>query len=139
MSEETVEILRQIFTLVSDRGIVAATAAFGDLLDPAFELEEASNVPDRERHSGREAFIANIAKLEESFEELTLEPVEFIDLDDKLVVVLSIAGRGRSGGASVDTTVTQLWTLRDGKAVSLRDFATKSAALEAAEGAAESR
>ncbi len=84
MSQENVEIMREIFTLVNDRGVVAATAAFSDLLDPAFELEEASNLPDQERHSGRE------------------------------------------------TTLTQLWTLRDGKAVSLRDFATKSAALEAA-------
>ena len=36
-----------------------------------------------------------------------------MDLGDKLVVVLSIPGRGRAGGAPVETTFTQLWTLRD--------------------------
>jgi ketosteroid isomerase-like protein len=132
MSQENVEIMREMFALVNDRGVQAATEAFGDLLDPEFELEEASNVPDRESHSGREAFIANMAKLEESFEELRLEPVEFVDLGDKLVVELLIAGRGRAGGAPVETTIAQLWSLRNGKAVSLRDFATKSEALEAA-------
>jgi ketosteroid isomerase-like protein len=132
MSEENVEIMREMFTLVNDRGVQAATEAFGDLLDPEFELEEAPNVPDRESYSGRDAFIANMAKLEESFEELRLEPIEFVDLGDKLVVLLWIAGRGRAGGAPVETTIAQLWSLRNGKAVSLRDFATKSEALEAA-------
>jgi ketosteroid isomerase-like protein len=132
MSEENVEIMREMFALVNDRGVRAATGAFGDLLDPEFELEEASNVPDRESYSGRDAFIANMAKLEESFDELRMEPIEFVDLGDKLVVVLSIAGRGRAGGAPVETTIAQLWSLRDGKAVSLRDYATKSEALDAA-------
>jgi ketosteroid isomerase-like protein len=132
MSKENVEIMREMFALVNERGVQAATEAFGDLLDPEFELEEASNVPDRESYSGRDAFIANMAKLEESFEELRMEPIEFVDLGDKLVVVLSIAGRGRAGGAPVETTIAQLWSLRDGKAVSLRDYATKAEALEAA-------
>jgi ketosteroid isomerase-like protein len=72
-----------------------------------------------------------MAKLEESFEELRIVPIEFVDLGDRLVVVVSIAGRGRAGGVPVETTVAQLWSLRDGKAVSLRDYATKSEALEA--------
>jgi ketosteroid isomerase-like protein len=132
MSQENVEIMREMFALVNERGVQAATEAFGDLLDPEFELQEASNVPDRESHSGRDAFIANMAKLEESFEELKLEPIEFVDLGDKLVVVVSIAGRGRAGGAPVEMTIAQLWSLRDGKAVSLRDYATKAEAVDAA-------
>jgi ketosteroid isomerase-like protein len=117
---------------VNEHGVKAATDAFGDLLDSDFELEEAANLPDQERHSGRDAFIANMAKLEESFEDLRIEPIEFVDLGSKLVVVVAIAGRGRAGGTPVETTIAQLWTLRDGKAVSLRDFASKAEALEAA-------
>ena len=132
MSEENVEITREVFAVVNDRGVQAATEAFGDLLDPKFVLEEASNVPDHESHSGRDAFIANMAKLEESFEELRIEPIDFVDLGERLVVVVSISGRGRAGGTPVEATVAQLWSLRDGKAVSLRDYATKSEALEAA-------
>ena len=132
MSQENVETLREMFAVVNDRGVQAATGAFGHLLDPEFELEEASNVPDRENHSGRDAFIANMAKLEESFEELRIEPIEFVDLGDKLVVVVSISGRGRGGGAPVEGRIAQLWTLSDGRAKSLRDYATKSEALEAA-------
>jgi uncharacterized protein len=132
MARGNEEILREVFALVNDRGIQAATDAFGDLLDPEFALEEASDVPDRSGFSGRDAFIANMTKLDESFDELRIEPIEFVDLGDKLVVVVSLAGRGRASGAPVETTFAQLWTLRDGKAVSLRDYATKSQALEAA-------
>ena len=132
MSQENVETMREMFALVNELGVKAATDAFGELLDPDFELEEAANLPDQERHSGRDAFIANMAKLEESFEDLRIEPIEFVDLGSKLVVVVAIAGRGRAGGTPVETTIAQLWMLRDGKAVSLRDYASKAEALEAA-------
>jgi len=132
MSQENVEILRGMFALVNEQGVKSATDAFGDLLDPDFELEEAANLPDQERYSGKDAFIANLAKLDESFEDLRIQPIEFVDLDSKLVVVVSIAGRGRAGGTPVETTIAQLWTLRNGRAVSLRDYASKTEALEAA-------
>jgi hypothetical protein len=54
VSHQNVEIMRQAFALVNEQGVRAATGAFGDLLDPDFELEEASNLPDQERYSGRE-------------------------------------------------------------------------------------
>jgi ketosteroid isomerase-like protein len=132
MSEENVERLGQMFAIFNDQGVEAATAALGHLLDEEFEIEEAAEVPDRDGYAGREAFIANMLKLEESFEELRLVPLEFVDLDDKVVVVVSMAGKGRASGALVEMTFAQLWSLRDGKAVSLRDFATKAEALEAA-------
>jgi ketosteroid isomerase-like protein len=82
-------------------------------------------------YSGRDAFIANLAKLEESFDELRLEPLEFLDLGDQIIVVVSLSGRGRGSEVPAQMTFVQLWSLRDGKAVSLRDFATKAEALEA--------
>jgi ketosteroid isomerase-like protein len=132
MSEENVETMRKAFALVNDQGIEAATDAFAELLDRDFGLEEAANLPDREEYSGKDALIANLAKLEEGFEDLRIDPIEFVDLDSRLVVVVAIAGRGRAGGVPVETTIAQLWTLRDGKAVSLRDYATKAEALQAA-------
>jgi ketosteroid isomerase-like protein len=98
MSQENVRIMREMFALVNDRGVKAATDALGDLLDPEFELEEASNVPDRESYTGRDAFIANMAKLDESFEGLRIEPIEFVDLGDQLVAVIRSLGEGASAG-----------------------------------------
>jgi ketosteroid isomerase-like protein len=132
MSQENVAHIREMFALVNDRGVRAATDAFRDLLSSDFSLEEAADVPDPETHTGREAFIANLAKVEESFDELRMEPLEIVDLGDHIVVVLSMSGRGRGSSVPVQMTFAQLWLVRDGKAVSLRDFPTKAEALEAA-------
>jgi ketosteroid isomerase-like protein len=131
MSQENVDTIREMFAIVNERGVKAATDAFGHLLAPDFGLEEATEVPDPASYSGRDAFIANMAKLEESFEELRLEPLEVVDFGEKIVVVVSMSGRGRGSSAPVEMTFAQLWSLRDGKAVSLRDYATKAEALEA--------
>ena len=131
MSQEHVETIRECFAIYNDRGVQAAVDAFAPLLDKEFRLEEAAAVPDRGSYGGKAAFIANLRKLEQDFEELRIEPLEFVDLSDKLVVVVSIAGRGRVSDAPVQATFAQLWRLRDGKAVSLHDYATKAEALEA--------
>jgi ketosteroid isomerase-like protein len=132
MSRENVHNLRACFALLNEEGVRAATVAFDHLLDPEFGIEEAIEMPDRESYVGKEAFIANLAKLEESFEQLRIEPLEFIDLDDRIVVVVKMTGRGHDSGAPVEMTFAQLWSLHDGRARSLHDYATKDEALEAA-------
>jgi ketosteroid isomerase-like protein len=131
MSQENVENLRRCFALANDQGIEAAVEAFSHLIDDEFGLEEAAEMIDRDRYAGREGFIANMRKLDESLEEIRIEPLEFVDLGDRLVVVVSMSGRGKGSGAPVEVTFAQLWSMRDGKAVGLRDYATKSEALEA--------
>jgi ketosteroid isomerase-like protein len=133
MAEELVENLRKALSVANEAGVEAAIAEFGDLLHPEFGIEEASHIPDPGNYSGREAFAANLRKLDEAFDHLRIEPLELVDLDDHIVVVVSMAGRGRGSQAPVEVTFAQLWTIRDGKAVSLHDYATKAEALEAAE------
>src|SRR3954469_733143 len=131
MSQQNVETLRKMFALFNEGGANTATEALGHLLAPDFGLAEAEVLPDPEAYTGKEAFVANLAKLEESFDELQLEPLEIVDLGERIVVVVSMRGRGRGSSAPVEMTFTQLWSLRDGKAVSLQDYATKAEALEA--------
>ena len=132
VSREDIDSLRQFLT-VNERGVKAATAEFEHLLHPDFGIDEAADVPDAENYTGREAFIENLEKLEDAFDELRIDPVEFVDLGDHLVVVVVMSGRGRGSGAPVNMTFAQLWSIQDGKAVSLRDFQTKTEAIQAAE------
>jgi ketosteroid isomerase-like protein len=132
MSEENIETLRRMFALFNARGVRATTEEFAHLLAPDFGLEEADEVPDSESFAGRDAFVANLAKLEDSFDELRMEPLEMVDLGTRIVVVVSMRGQGHGSGAPVDMTFAQLWSLRDGKVVSLRDYATRAEAIEAA-------
>jgi ketosteroid isomerase-like protein len=67
-----------------------------------------------------------MAKLEESFEELRMEPLEIVDLGENVIIVVSMSGRGQGSRVPVEMTFAQLWSLRDGKAVSLRDYATRA-------------
>jgi len=131
MSQENVETIREMFAILNERGVGAATEAFGDLLAADFELEEAADLPDPEGYTGRAAFIDNMAKLEESFDELRMEPLEIVDLGERVIVVVSMSGRGQGSSVPVEMTFAQLWSLREGKAVSLRDYATKDEALAA--------
>ena len=77
MSQENVENLRRCFALANDQGIEAAVEAFSHLIDDEFGLEEAAEMIDRDRYAGREGFIANMRKLDESLEEIRIEPLEF--------------------------------------------------------------
>ena len=65
MSQELIESLRKALSVANDDGMEAATAEFGHLLHPDFGIEEAAGVPDPGTFTGREAFVANLRKLEE--------------------------------------------------------------------------
>jgi ketosteroid isomerase-like protein len=132
MTQQNVDALRNALHAFNERGLDPAAAEVEHLLHPDFGIQEAEEVPDRETYSGRDAFIANLRKVEEAFEEIRLDPVEFVDLEDHIVVVVVMSGRGRGSGAPVEMRFAQLWSIEAGKATSLRDFATKEEAIKAA-------
>jgi ketosteroid isomerase-like protein len=73
----------------------------------------------------------------EAFDALRLEPEEFIDAGDQIVVSLRQRVRGKGSGAEVVGRIAHVWTMRKGAALRLRIFGDKERALEAlrAEGA----
>jgi ketosteroid isomerase-like protein len=59
--------------------------------------------------------------------------MDFIDAGDRVVVPLSWGGRGRASGVEIaEPEETWVFTLRDGKVVHVKEYASKNAALEAA-------
>ena len=60
-----------------------------------------------------------------------IEPVEFIDGGDVVVVTVAIRGHGRGSGAPIDAPTAFAYEFRDGKVVRDRAFTSKSQALEA--------
>jgi ketosteroid isomerase-like protein len=56
---------------------------------------------------------------------------EFIELDDRVLVLMVIHGRAHSGN-ELEQRVAALWTMRAGKAVAVRYFMDRDEALEAA-------
>jgi len=66
--------------------------------------------------------------------DLTLEPEEFVDLDDCVLVPLRSGGTGKESGLSVDARWCQLWSLRDAQVIKVTAYPDQASALGAAQG-----
>jgi ketosteroid isomerase-like protein len=56
---------------------------------------------------------------------------EFLDAGDRVVVLCHLKGKGRESGVEVESSIGQVWTVRDGKLVRQEMFRTPEEALEA--------
>jgi uncharacterized protein len=79
-----------------DRGDMAAVI---EGYDPDVEHWDRADDPDATVRRGRDGFAAYYAELFESYAEIQIEPKEFIDAGDLVVVPVRVAVRGRASGA----------------------------------------
>jgi ketosteroid isomerase-like protein len=69
----------------------------------------------------------------ESIEGFRATPEEFTDLgDDRVLLVGRFEGRGRISGVDVDLRVASVYEIRGGMVTTVRDYARREQALEAA-------
>ena len=131
MSEENVDLLRKAYEAFA-RGDVEAVL---ERLDPDVDWRPAiAPILGVDAVRGIEAVRDFLTRdLFEGFDQFRAEPLVFEDLgDDAVLVTARYVGRGESSGIELDQTFATLYRLRDGKAVSMRDYLTRAEALEAA-------
>jgi ketosteroid isomerase-like protein len=130
MSRENIERLRRGYEAFNDGGVDAIV----ERLAPEFQAHDRESSPDRETYHGgggiRELFEATA----EAFDELRLEPEEFIDAGDQTVVVLNQHVRGRRSRLELLGRVAHVWTMREGRAIDLRIYRDREQALKAIQG-----
>jgi ketosteroid isomerase-like protein len=68
----------------------------------------------------------------EAWEQTRLSPREFIDVDDRVVVLQHERRRGRGSGVEVESETAVMFDLRDGLVVRLQGFMDQRDALAAA-------
>ena len=128
MSEENVDKARQFIAAYNRRDFDPAIKDF----DPGIEWV----MPEQQQSdSGRgpEAAIRFFEEIDETMEELTLKPQEFIDAGDRVATRLRHRGRGKRSGVEIDEELYhQVATFRDGKIVRMEYFADWDEALAAA-------
>jgi ketosteroid isomerase-like protein len=73
-----------------------------------------------------------VQELPEGFDDFEATPLSIEDLGDAVLVNVRYFGRGRASGVPVSLEAFSLITLSGGKTVTLRDYETRAAALEAA-------
>ena len=133
MPSKEVERLRGAYQAFNEGGGVEAIL---ERLGSEFQLRDRESAPDRETRYGKAGIKQLFDSYMEAFDALRLEPEEFIEVGDQIVVSLNQRIRGKGSGAEVEARVAHVWTLRNGEVVGLRIFGGKERALEALAGEA---
>jgi ketosteroid isomerase-like protein len=126
MSQENVEALR--------RGIAAFNRGefevFVETADP--EIRVTTELIGTPKYRGREGVRQMLRDMAAAWESWKMEPVEFVERGDKVLMGIHATARGRTSGASVEARHFYVVDFRHGKAVRLQGFSERSEALEAA-------
>jgi ketosteroid isomerase-like protein len=118
---------------------LAAALASGDAAgvverwcDPNVVLNPAGAFPDSSAQvHGREAMLQFLTTQAEAFDPFVVEPLEFIDAGDRVVVPVRFGGRARHTGIEINFSLVHVLTLRNGLLVQMDSYASKREALEA--------
>ena len=100
-------------------------------LAPEFHVRDRESSPDRQTRYGKEGIKQLFDSYMEAFDALQLEPEEFIEAGDQIIVSLNQRIRGKGSGAEVEGRIVHVWTMLEGEVARLRIFGDKESALEA--------
>jgi ketosteroid isomerase-like protein len=128
MFEQDAQTLRGAYQAFNEGGV----EAFLERLAPEFQLRDRESSPDRaETRYGKEGIKQLFDSYMEAFDALSLEPQEFIDCGDQIVVALHQRVRGKESGAEVVGNIAHVWTMRGETPYRLMIFGDKESALRA--------
>jgi uncharacterized protein len=125
MSDADLEALRGGYE-AWNRGDLGAVLA---LVDPDIDWQPGDEAPESGGGRGRAGFEQFIASWTESFEDLQIEPLEFIEIGDHVVTVVHQKGRGRGSGVELEIDTVHVWTIRDGTAVAWTAYRNRDDAI----------
>ena len=129
MSQENVEVVRALYDAWN--GADARHAALAFLADDFKWVNPGYAVETGTRH-GHDGWTAALDGLEAAFESTSCEPMEFRDLGDRVLCFTTFTAKTSQDDTPFAQDEPNLWTLRDGKIVSLEWFHDRREALDAA-------
>jgi hypothetical protein len=113
-----------------------SSEAYAEQFDPHIELHwhDQRTYPDAPQHlRGLPEVITFTEQYRSTWDDLALEPREFIEVpDDRVLVFIRQSGRGRESGVPIVIHFFELFTIRVGKVRKLEFFRHRANALEAA-------
>jgi ketosteroid isomerase-like protein len=99
-----------------------------------FVVSDRQELLDGRTYSGFEGAVQAATGAGEGFEDYRIEPDEFIEVGEHVIIVVATqSGRGSASGAVVEGPIVHLWRMRDGKATSMQAYSSKEQALAALE------
>jgi ketosteroid isomerase-like protein len=134
MSQENVETVRRIFEgfqAAIDRGDPGAWIA--DTVPDDYEWIVPGEFAGRSVWRGREEFGEFVRTWTEDFEGWSIRVERLIDAGDDRVVALALQSAiGKNSGVPVEMNLGQIYELKDGRMVRVRNYFSHAEALEAA-------
>jgi ketosteroid isomerase-like protein len=127
MTQEYVERLRRGYDAFRDGGLEAIL----EQVAPDFEIRDRESAPDRQTLVGGEGIMELVRLNMEVFDSLELEPVEFVDRGDIVLVDLRMRIHGRGSGISMESEAVHVWEFSEGRAVRMQIYADKPRAAAA--------
>jgi ketosteroid isomerase-like protein len=103
-----------------------------DGLARSFKSYDPPDAPDPRIYHGPEGLLDQLHNVEQAFDELRWDAEEYVEHDDRVVVVIRMSGRGKESAVDVSMHVFHVWKMLDREAVELRILFSREQALEAA-------
>jgi ketosteroid isomerase-like protein len=129
MARDPVDVIREVNAAFNSGDIERILA----VMDPDFEAvvpAQFSAEPDTYR--GHDGIRRYFESFQDVMEEIRFEELELQVVEPYVVVDVSVTARGRTTGIPVEQRIAQVWTVRDGRALEVRNFASLADALAAA-------
>ena len=128
MPEENVQIVRELVEAFNARDLDAAFA----VLHPEAELHPLRAQLEGKAYVGHEGLRELLADFDQDWEYVQMDPEEFREADDKVLVLGRLRARARASGMDLDVPMGFVWTLREGEVVHGRTFSDQAEAVRAA-------
>ena len=91
------------------------------LFDPSIEWYVQEELPEGGTYRGPEAVGGFFASLPKNYDDLQVQPDQYLDAGDSVIV--EGHHRGKINGTAFEVGFAHVWTLRDGAAVRFREYA----------------
>jgi ketosteroid isomerase-like protein len=130
MSEGNVNVVKAFL----DASMRRDMTQLAQLVDPEIELHgTVGGVQEGRVYRGLTEVIHEYDEVDgEAWEERRIEPEEFVDADDEIVVLFHEFRRGRGSGVELEADTAAVFTVRDGRVVRMQGFLDRAAARKAA-------
>jgi ketosteroid isomerase-like protein len=135
MSQENVEVVRRLYSLLTDRGAWRRREyddVFLEYCSADYELIPPPAYPDAAKaYRGLEGVHQWERLIDEIWIDWDFEAERFFDAGDQVAVFVRTSGTARQSGAPVEISVAHILTLKDGRVTRTEVFLNRQEALEA--------
>ena len=130
MSQESVELVRQIFGHWNEGGI--PRERWPEFFDPEVEMDLRGRKVNPAVYEGYDGLARFTSDVGEVWDRFSIELKEIIDVDPRVVSVMRATARGHGSGIEVEGQMAWVWTLRKGRVLRVEGDFDRESALEAA-------